>query len=236
MVDLTAEMAQLWASLGPFVAAAAPGQGKVLQFVAARAGEGTSTVAREFALYASTRTKKPVWLVDLDFLGAAQHAAITRQPVRFGALGQPAAASPDGSTFFAVQPPTRAPDGRPWPDAGYLVAHPVGGPKLWVTRFRAERLRPDQAPQVIAGPAYWQALRRHAQLIVVDAPAAEQSDAAATLAPFVDASVLVVSADADAGGPAALKASIVEAGGRCAGIFVNRVSVEPPAFLKAVLR
>ena len=45
MVDLSAEMAELWASLG----GTSLGRARAVQFVAARRGEGVSTVAREFA-------------------------------------------------------------------------------------------------------------------------------------------------------------------------------------------
>ncbi|MFT4253393.1 MAG: sugar kinase, partial [Caulobacter sp.] len=51
MVDLNVEMAELWGSLG----APAAGRAHVVQFVSARRGEGTSTVAREFARFASKR-------------------------------------------------------------------------------------------------------------------------------------------------------------------------------------
>ncbi|HST92594.1 MAG TPA: hfsB, partial [Brevundimonas sp.] len=62
MVDLTSEMAALWAALGP-----APGhRGRVVQIAAANTGEGVSTVAREYARLAAVRARKPVWLVDAD--------------------------------------------------------------------------------------------------------------------------------------------------------------------------
>ncbi|CAN5273821.1 hypothetical protein BH11PSE2_BH11PSE2_13020 [soil metagenome] len=237
MLDLTAEMGQLWASLGAFASAPTPGHGRVLQFVSAHSGEGTSTVAREFARYAAARAKRPVWLVDLDLPLADQYGAIAHQRQRFGAVGAQAAASPDSSTFFTVQPPARGKDGRAVPDIHYLVAHPVGGARLWVTRFRREKMRPNQTVHVIPGGAYWSALRSHAELIILDAPATDRSNTALTLAPYVDASVLVLSADAgDAGGPSALKAAITGGGGRCAGVFVNRVTVEAPGFLRSVLR
>jgi hypothetical protein len=51
MIDLSAEMAGLWASLG----APAGGAGRVIQFVAARRGEGTATVARELAGFVARR-------------------------------------------------------------------------------------------------------------------------------------------------------------------------------------
>jgi Mrp family chromosome partitioning ATPase len=72
-------------------------------------------------------------------------------------------------------------------------------------------------------PDYWTALRRHAELVVVDAPAAERSNAGLVIAPYMDFTVLVVAADgADASAAAALKDAILEAGGHCAGLVFNR--------------
>lgn len=231
MVDLTSEMAQLWASLG-----ASPSRGRVIQFAAATAGEGTSTVAREFARFAAGRARRPVWLVDLDLAGAVQYRAIAAEPARFGPLGRQSAASPDGSTFFTVQPRVAGSDGRAWPDARYLVAYPAAGGRLWVTRFRREALTGGQKPHLLPTADYWTALRRHAEVVVVDAPADHQALAARTIAPFADFTVLVVAADqGDAAGPAALKAAIEAAGGRCAGLVFNRARLQPPAFLQTML-
>jgi Mrp family chromosome partitioning ATPase len=232
MVDLTSEMAQLWTTLG----APSVGPVRAIQFVAARTGEGASTVAREFAHFAARRARRAIWLVDLDLMNAPQHRAIAADPGHYGVLGRQSAASPDGSSFFTVQPPTRAPDGRPWPDARFLVAHPVGGPKLWVTRFRREALQPDQTPHIVASGDYWRALKRFAELVVVDAPALDQATTALTVAPQMDFTVLVVAADSgDAAAPAALKEAILNAGGRVAGLVFNRAAAEPPDFLKAII-
>jgi len=232
MVNLTAEMAQLWASLGP----PAHGQGRVVQFVAATRGEGASTIAREFARFAAGRASRPVWLVDLDLQGAGQHAAIAAEPQRYGLLGRPAAASPAGEAFFTVQPSARTPQGKTVPDAQYLCAQPAGGAKLWVTRFRREMLRPGQNAQLLPSGDYWTALRQHAELVAVDAPSADRSSAATIVAPYVDLTVLVVSADGkDTRAPAALRDAIEQAGGRCAGIVFNRATIDPPRFLKAIL-
>ncbi len=232
MVNLTAEMAQLWASLG----SPPPGQGRVVQFVAATRGEGTSTIAREFAHFAAGRASRPVWLVDLDLLSAPQHAAVAAEPARYGLLGRPAAASPDGSAFFTVRPAGRDRQGRRIPDAAYLSAQRAGASQMWVTRFRREMLRGGQTPQLQPGADYWQAMRRHAEAIVVDAPAADRSQAAAAMAPFMDLTVLVVSAEGqDTRGPAALRDAIEQAGGRCAGIVFNRARIEAPRFIRAIL-
>jgi len=232
MVDLTAEMAQLLASLGP----ARPGQARVIQLVAATSGEGTSTVARELARFAAGRARKPVWLIDLDLMNSPQYGAIAADPARYGVIGRPTAASPDGSAFFTIQPPACGPDGRPWRDSRYLVAHPVGGPNFWVTRLRREALIGEQTAHVMPTGDYWNALRQYAELVVIDAPSADRSRVAMTIAPFVDFTVLVVAADeADATGPVALRDAIHAAGGQCAGIVFNRAQVETPSFLKALL-
>jgi hypothetical protein len=181
--------------------------------------------------------QKAVWLVDLDLLSAPQHKAISEDVGRYGVMGRQSAASPDGSAFFTVQPPTRGPDGRSWPDARYLVAHAVGGSHLWVTRFRREILQPDQRVSVLPTGDYWRALRRHAELVVIDAPPVERSGAAIAVAPFADSTVLVVAADqGDTAAPAGLRDAIAAAGGHCAGLVFNRAQASPPGFLKAILR
>jgi hypothetical protein len=232
MVDLTAEMAELWASLD----APVRGRGRAIEFGAARDGEGVSTVAREFAVYAARIAALRVWLIDLDLMGQTQAACLGRDPRRFGDIGPAAAATPDGSMFFSVQPPLKRPDGRPWPDSRFLSAHEVGGPGLWVTRFRREAMRGRQGVHVVPIGDYWNALRRHADLVVVDAPAATRSQAGLTVAPFMDEVVLVVAADeADARPPAQLRDALTDAGGRVAGVFLNRVQVDAPGFLRGAL-
>jgi Mrp family chromosome partitioning ATPase len=229
MVDLTSEMAQLWASLGP----PPPGRGRVVQFVAARPGEGTSTIAREFARVAVGRASKPVWLVDLDLMGPGQAAAIAHEPAKFGPTGRPAAATPNGSMFFTVQPPVRDRTGRAVPDARYLAAIPIGGRKLWVTSFRKDALRSGQRAHLLPKGDYWSALRPHADLVVIDAPSAKGSQAALTVAPFVDFTVLVVAAEEpDTQAPAQLRDAIEQVGGRCAGIVFNRARIQTPAFVR----
>lgn len=233
MVDLTSEMADLWSALGP----ARPDRGRVVLFAAARSGEGVSTVAREFARLAAVRARRPVWLVDADLTGQQQVAAVADDTARFGSLGRPASASPDGSAFFTVQPPLRARGGALVPDARLLTARPCLGGRLWVTQFRGEVLKAGQRALPLPRGAWWDAMRRHADTVVVDAPAADRGDVVLTLAPFADAVVLVVAADtADAGEPAALRGAIEAAGGRVAGFVFNRAEATAPPFLQRMMR
>jgi Mrp family chromosome partitioning ATPase len=232
MVDLSAEAADLWASLGP----PAPGRARAIQVVSARRGEGASTVARELALFAARRAGRTVWLVDLDLFSSPQHGAIAADPQRYGQLGAPVAATPDGGVFFTVQPPTPLPDSTLAPDSRFLVAHQVGGQKFWITRFRAESLRGRQQVHILPSADYWAALKRYADLIVVDSPSADRSQAALTVAPYMDQTVMVVAADQpDVSAPARLRDALTAAGGRPAGVFFNRSQVEPPGFLRKIL-
>lgn len=232
MVDLNLEMAELWASLG----AAQRGRGRVVQFISARRGEGASTVAREFARFGARRAGRRVWLVDLDLNNNGQYAAVSADAKAYGALGPAAAASPDGSAFFTVQPPYRNAKGQVRPDGDYLVAHSAGGPQLWVTRFRREVLKGPQAVSIVPAGDYWKAMRRQADLVVVDSPSADRSQAGLAVAPFMDDTVLVVAADEkQVKAPAMLRDAVGDAGGRVAGVFMNRTTVETPRFLKGLL-
>lgn len=229
MVDLTSEMAGLLAALGP-----APGyRGRVIQFVSAGAGEGVSTVAREFARLAAVRARKPVWLVDADLAQQGQQDAVAADPERFGRLGDTVAASPDGSIFYAVSPQLVGRSGDPVPASRLLTARPCLGGRLFVSRFRIESLRSGQRVEALPDPAYWDAMRKHSDTVVIDSPAAERSDTSIVLAPFVDATVLVVAAESTAANePVILRDEIEAVGGRIAGVVVNRSRYKPPGFLK----
>lgn len=229
MVDLTTEMASLWAALGP----APAHRGRVLQFVSAESGEGTSTVAREFARLAAVRTQKPVWLVDADLAKQSQLSAIQAKPDRFARLAPAVQASPDGSSFYAITPHLKGRDGRPVAPSRLMTAQACLGGRLFVTRFRHDLLRAGQRAEVIGDPAYWTALRQHADMVVIDAPAANRSDAALALAPYVDATILVVAAETTAAGePLALRDEIDAVGGVIAGVVMNRAAWTPPSVLK----
>ena len=228
MVDLSGEMGGLWASLG----ASAPGTSRVIQFVSAHKGEGASTVARELCRFVAGRAGKTVWLVDLDLQDSPQAAAIAADPGLYGGLGKPVRACPDSRCFVTVRPPQKQADGDLVPDSRYVVAYQVGQHRWWVTRFRQEALRGPQASSILPSADYWTSLRQHADLVVIDSPAADRSETALSLAPFIDETILVVAADQpDLQGPARLRDDIARRGGRCSGVFYNRAQIAPPSFL-----
>ncbi len=232
MVDLTSEMAGLWAALGSPPAH----RGRVIQFASANSGEGVSTVAREFARLAAVRARKPVWLIDADLANQGQQETIAADVERFGRISPPAAASPDGTIFYAVTPPIMGRDGKPVDPGRLMTARACLGGRLWVTRFSTESLRSGQKAEPLSDPRYWDAMRRHADTIVIDAPAADRNDAAIILAPYVDATILVVAAETTAANePVILRDEIEAVGGRIAGVVVNRSTYKAPGFLKRLV-
>lgn len=230
MVDLTKEMADLMSALGR---PQGP-EGRVLMFVSAHDGEGVSTVAREYARCEAAFSKRPVWLIDADVRRQSQLEAILSEAARFGPPGPVSRATPDGSVFFALTPKSRAVPERP--DADYLIARPFLDKRLWVTRLRDDRLEPGQRIRFLAQTPYWEALRRHAQTVIVDVAASERADHALQLAPQADGIVLVVSEDVgDVDSRLVLKEALEQAGGRVLGLVYNRAR-SPAGALSRPLR
>ena len=164
---------------------------KVIMFVSALSGEGTTSMAASFAALAARRSEKPAWLVDLDL---KRNRAFTGFERRFARdIGQP------GRAYDAAlrQPPIYAvsPYDAAQKQDKLLTAHEIEGLPLLVTRFRRERLQTGQVATLRQSPDWWAALRKISSWIIVDAPALDRSAAALTMAEEADGIVLVVQAD-----------------------------------------
>ncbi len=219
MVDLTKEMADLMSALGR----PQTRRGRVLMFVSAFSGEGVSTVAREYARCEAAFAKRPVWLVDADLGRQGQMKALTGESHRFGPPGDLAQASPDGSVFFRLTPPGRDGAGQDIPNYRFLVARPFLDNRLWVTRFRSKNLVQGQRARIDEQSPYWDALRGHAQTIIVDVAAADRSAAALQLAAKMDGVIMVVSEEeGDVQGRLNLRNDLEQAGGNLMGMVYNR--------------
>lgn len=194
---------------------------RIIQFMAARTAEGTSSLAASFALLVAETSSRPVWLVDTDFSGNRLYSAFARGTIPgMGRPGRPLDASLGTEQIYRV-------DGAQGDPAltKLLTGHQIEDSRLFVTRFRNERLGPHQSAQHVEAPAWWAALRRISGWVIIDAPALNQSALGVRLAHQMDGVVLVVRADSTpAGEVSALQARLEAAGGRILGAVLNRAS------------
>ncbi|KJS36809.1 MAG: hypothetical protein VR74_11075 [Hyphomonas sp. BRH_c22] len=219
MRDLRADLATLWS----VATRLRPAQGaRSIMFVAARTGEGTSSMAASFALMAAEHATRTAWLVDLDLMHNAAHQAFDRGFV--GKLARPGRAydaSLGCAPIYALQPAGTGGSSK------LLTACPVTGTRLLVTRFRTERLAAGQRAHLRSEPGWWKALRRSTDWIVVDSPALDRSDVALDVASEVDGIVLVVQAEVTGAEEVAEAQFAIESrGGRVIGVVLNRIRAD----------
>ena len=88
-------------------------------------------------------------------------------------------ASTASARLLLVQVTVTGRDGKPVPDSRLLTARSCLGGRLWVTHFHMEALRSGHRVEAVGEPRYWEALRPHADTIVIDAPAADRNEVVA---------------------------------------------------------
>ncbi|MEO0607340.1 MAG: hypothetical protein AAFY82_03855 [Pseudomonadota bacterium] len=193
---------------------------KVIMFVSALRGEGTTSMAASFASIAARRSDKPAWLVDLDLKRNRAFSGFERRFARdIGKPGRAFDASLRQPPIYAVSPHNAAQK-----HDKLLTAHEIEGLPLLVTRFRRERLREGQVAALRQSPKWWAALRKISSWTIVDAPALERSAAALTMAAEADGIVLVVEADRTKATDVAAAVRDLEAKkGNVLGAIINKV-------------
>ncbi|MBV9782229.1 MAG: hypothetical protein JO264_00265 [Acidisphaera sp.] len=189
-----------------FLLRPAGASGAVVQMVAARSGEGTSTLARDLALIAARTPGWRVLLLDLDPPGQ-------RQADWLRARYRPTAA---GQAIVSQRMPGVSAD---------MMVHRLGGHGLHVSELRGAWP---------AGAVNWtgvlSVLRASFELVLVDSPALERSFDCVMLAKDVDTSLLVVEAEATRTAVAQnLRDRILEVGGMIAGTVLNKRRFHIPA-------
>jgi len=169
-----------------------------IQFISANPGEGTSTIARELALYAAAALSKPILLLDLDRglnrqLSAFQQANI-RGEGRF--LSDPIADDRIGVSPYASTP---GPKGESYP-APQLVLHRLEPTSLHIASF--DQQRQDDRGRPIAPllnlsvqSAFWEALRDEFDLVIVDSPSGNISFDGIAIGRYMNGIILVVEAE-----------------------------------------
>jgi hypothetical protein len=205
-------------------------------FMAARAGEGTSSVAASFALMAAEKARRAVWLIDLDLRRntAFNAFALGEFAERFGGVSPPYSALLGAQPFYAIEGGD-ASELAAGP-VGAFTVHRVGDSRLMVTQFDASRVKPGRGLKIRTAKGYWAAVRNATDWAIVDAPSLERAGAGLAVAAEMDRSVIVVRADdTPPGDVEALREEIESHGGRVAGCVLNRV--RPDArFLEKLVR
>jgi Mrp family chromosome partitioning ATPase len=204
---LAAELGSLLAAIRPLLDGDG---GAVLQVVAATRDEGTSTIAREFALLAATTGQRRTLLIDAD----------RRDPAT--------ARSFDCDTAHGLVE-------LPWHSSDIdSVAKPVSGTLLSVACLIGQR-GPGRTDAATIADLYSR-LRDEFELIVVDCPSVASGDYFELAPEATDGVILVVRAETTR--PAVVshaKGQIEQAGGNMLGAVLNRRGDYIPDFLYRML-
>ena len=185
-------------------------KGTVLHFVATAAGEGASTIAREFALLAGTTGRRRTLLID----GARRDLQTAR--------------------FFHCDTARGLIDGVGNGQAAGDLPRNVPGTLLSVACLIGERVNAPPDAATLSG--LYEELRDQFELIVVDCPAMESSEYAMLLPEEADGIFLVIRAEGTR--PAVIahaKALVEQAGGRFLGAVLNARRNYIPGFLYRLL-
>lgn len=184
--NLRAEVERLFGALKPPLN---EGPGLTLEFIAATSGEGTSSIAREFAVVAARHTDRPVLLLDLnrDRSNHVEVLAGTHPELGHAGpaldLGMPAEAM-----LYRQLGGSRDRSGA----GGALTLHRFGHSSLLVSRLNV----PPAVPiDLVPGNRFWTELRARVALTVVDGPSIDRSGEGLAVASAMDAVVMVVQAE-----------------------------------------
>lgn len=178
--------------------------GIVVQLLAATAGEGTSSVARDLAIIAARMGGMRVLLLDLAPPGNTQLSALRNQC---------------GVHSLHAESLTGAPDG--------ITVHRTTMGALHVTE---RRINPN-LPHPPWG-AIFNTLRNTFDLVLADSPALDRSYDGIMLAPEADTNLLVVEAERTRSAVAQnLRDRVLDVGGAIAGVLLNKQRFYIPGFI-----
>jgi capsular exopolysaccharide synthesis family protein len=172
---------------------------RVVQFIGSRPGEGTSTIAREFARIAAERMGQRVLLVDADRYEGTQSKFYSVQSQR--------------SWAQAIEEPA---------DLG-LAIHRVRESSLFISPASNTGA---PTPELFNSPRFeefWASIKLNFDLVVIDSPALAISPDAFAIASKVDGVILVVEAEKSKWRTARyVREQIERVGGNMLGIVFNK--------------
>ena len=202
------------------------GGGRALMFVAARRGEGVSTIARAAARTAAEAT---TYCVDLD----VRRNALARDFAAEGPmLGPKIDGKLNGQKFYTLLDRDGAEVHEMSPAFSF---HRLGRTRAYVGAFDNRAVPPHGRVLISSAPDYWDAARAGGALVVVDAPALERSQIGLRVARHMDGVVLVVG-PGDSAAPAAMAAQeeLLANGANIIGLVYTQAS-EPVMAMERLL-
>ncbi|MEQ9329140.1 MAG: Wzz/FepE/Etk N-terminal domain-containing protein [Rhodospirillales bacterium] len=164
----------------------------IMQIVGATPNEGTSTVAREFALVAAQQIAGDVLLLDLNTGKESQFDTISeRLTDRFGEPGAPEETSVRTrslwrSTSQALDQGSTAID---------MTLHRLGHSNLVVSRIDPDSLTSAGTIQLNTGDGFWQSLHGNFRLAIIDSPSLIRNYDGLSVSKRADATMLVITAE-----------------------------------------
>ena len=180
---------------------------KVIQFIAAKEGEGTTTIVQEFARTSATILGKSVFLFDADVGNALPRTA-------GGTRG-----NGDGGDYSDPDPGKGdVPRDAPANTAICLIPQVANGVRRYF-----------YSPQI---DSFWENLRTRFDLVLIDSPSFETSPDGIAIARRVDGVVIVLEAEKTRWPVVErLKEQILSNGGNILGIVFNKRRLYIPEFL-----
>ena len=174
---------------------------KVIQFIGAQRGEGTSTIIRDFAMVSAARLGKKVLLLDADHQNPCQHL------------------------FFRIDPGFGVEEIVRDKEAFEKALFKIGETNLYVCVYPSPQ-NISLFPKFLYSPEikeFWADLREMFDLILIDSAPAATSPDSLTLSRFADGVVLVLEAEKTRKPVAEnLKTQIARNGGNLLGIVFNK--------------
>ena len=203
------------------------GRGQIVAIVSPKSTSGTSYVCRHLALTGAEHYGAHghrVCLIDLDLSQQEQSAYFQSENAQshHGSVHGPYDATFGETPFWQVSPDAVAADGSRQGDGLYCSLHLIAETGLAFTQFQWSQIKHGQAVHVPHVRDYWQKIREHFALVIIDTPAFERSDTALTVIPEADKTVIVnQTSQSESPENADLAARIKAAGGQCAGMILN---------------
>jgi Mrp family chromosome partitioning ATPase len=181
---------------------------KVVEFIGPSGGEGTSSIARDFALLMTRRDNLPVLLLDLDLPINGQVAWLAEHTLLLP---------------LAIRIPL---------PHGTLTFHRVGTTTLIVSELVLNDDGVDPAKDPLVGSQALDKLRDAFSLIVTDAPPLSSSFEGVAFSVFADATIMVVEAEKTRA-PVALDLSerLTDMGAHLVGFVFNKRKFYVPEYL-----